>query len=366
MNPLLDLSVNDHVRNLLLLAGVGGISFLLFLAGTPALTKFLLANRLQKRIRKSAAGGGGAPIFHLLHAKKEGTPTMAGLLLWLVVGGIVAAGWLFFLARPDLFPEDFFQRVRGQLFVPLGTMALMALLGAVDDFWNIIGSQRKRKEVGLGVSPQLLFLFLFAGLAAWWFSAKLGWTTVHIPGVGDLVLGGWAALVYLCVIVGTAKAVDITDGLDGLAAGLLIPAFAAFALIAYAKGLLLLCLLLATVGGGLLGFLWFNLPPARFFLGTVGILPLGALLAIVAILTNSIVALFLIGFLFFAEFASSLLQFSWKKFFGRKLLPVAPLHHTFQKLGWSEELVVMRFWIVGAGCALAGAVLGMLGMGVVV
>ncbi|MCX6807722.1 MAG: phospho-N-acetylmuramoyl-pentapeptide-transferase [Patescibacteria group bacterium] len=363
MSPLLDLSVNDHVRNLLLIFGYGGIGFLLFVILTPSFTKFLLKNKLGKKIRDTAADGSPSPIFQSLHLHKAGTPTMAGILILGVILFLCAVTWVIAVWHPDWFSLDFMARLRGQIYLPLGTMILMAGLGAIDDYWNI---SNKKKSVGLAVKPQFFFLLLFASIGAWWFYSKLGWSSIHVPRVGDFDIGWLYVPLFVVTIMVTSKAVDVTDGLDGLSSGLLIAAFGAFGLIAYAKGMLLLAIFLGLTSGTLLGYLWFNLPPARFFMGTIGILPLGALLGIVAMLTNSVLVLPIIGFVFFLEFASSALQLFWKRVFKRKLFLIAPLHHHLEKRGWPAELVVMRFWIIGLGMAAVGAIIGLLGMGVTV
>ena len=208
-----------------------------------------------------------------------------------------------------------------------------------------------------------MWLTLFSLLGSWWFYTKLGYDQMHIPGVGDFYLGLWYVPLFILVIISTANAVNITDGLDGLAGGLLILAFGGFAVIAYVKGLIILTALLFVLCGALTAFLWFNVPPARFFMGDTGALSLGATLGVVAMMTNSVIILPLVGFVFVVETLSCIIQLSSKRFLGRKVFLITPLHHHFEELGWTETTVVMRFWIVGGIVAIIGIIIGLIGMG---
>jgi len=171
----------------------------------------------------------------------------------------------------------------------------------------------------------------------------------------------WFIPFFILAVVAASFAVNETDGLDGLAAGSLMIAFFAYGLIAFLQGKNDLASFIGVICGGLLAFLWFNVHPAKFFMGDTGSMGLGVLLAVVAFLTNSIFLLGLIGFVFMAEAASFLLQLLWRKAFHKKLFLSAPLHHHLEALGWPEAKVTMRFWIIAAVTSIVGVIIYFLG-----
>ena len=281
---------------------------------------------------------------------------MGGVIMWGSVGLVILLSR--FLAFLGVIPRSLL--VRGQVYMPLFTLIAVGLLGAVDDLFNI-------KEIGKGkgikAKPKFLLLTLFAVLGGFWFYYKLGFSSIHIPHVGDFDIGAWYIPLFALVIVSTSNAVNITDGLDGLAGGLLILAFAAFGVIAYVKGLLILAIFCGLLIGTLMAFLWNNVPPALYYMGDTGALAYGATLGVMAMMTNSLVPLLVIGLIFIVETFSVILQLTSKKLFGRKIFLVAPIHHHFEKKGWGEAKITMRFWILGALCGAIGLIIGVLARG---
>lgn len=340
----------EHVPNLVFVFSFGVVAFLVTLLITPFFIHFLKNHNIGKQIREETVDGKKALIFRKLHLKKTGTPTMGGILVWGLVLVIVIISAFTPFSILD----------KGQTYLPLFTLVVTGILGAWDDYTNIKGNGKKK---GIDAKPKMLWLTLFALLGAWWFYFKLGYDLIHIPGIGDFYLGIWYIPLFMLVIISTANAVNITDGLDGLAGGLLILAFGGFAAIAYVKGLIILTAFLFVICGSLTAFLWFNVPPALFFMGDTGALSLGATLGVVAMMTNSVVALPLIGFVFVVETLSCILQLSSKRFFGRKIFKITPLHHHFEAIGWTEATVVTRFWIIGGIVAIIGIIIGLIGMG---
>ncbi len=227
-----------------------------------------------------------------------------------------------------------------------------AIIGVVDDLLNVwgIGSNAG----GLRVRSRLALYTLVAMVGAWWFTYKLGWDFIHIPLYGDIVIGGWYFVVFTCVIVATAFSVNEIDGLDGLAGGVLMIALAVYVGIAFAQHHYDLATLLAAIIGSLLAFLWFNIFPARFFMGDTGAMSLGVILGIVAMLTNTALLLPIIGFLLVVESASVIIQVTSKKLRGKKVFLSTPFHHHLEAVGWPEPKIVMRFWVLSGVMAILG------------
>ncbi|MFH0820357.1 MAG: phospho-N-acetylmuramoyl-pentapeptide-transferase [Candidatus Peregrinibacteria bacterium] len=346
----------EYVPQIIQIFGWFMLAFLTTLALTPLYLKLAVKWKLGKRLRQESMDGKEAVIFNEMHAKKMGTPTMGGVIMW----GSVLLVILFSraLAYTGLIPKSLLDR--GEVYLPIFTLVAVGLLGLVDDFFNIreIGAKR-----GIEARPKILLLTLFAALGAWWFYSKLGFSSIHIPRLGDFEIGLWYIPLFILVIVSTANAVNFTDGLDGLAGGLLILAFTAFGAIAFAKGLFILTIFCALLIGALLAFLWNNLPPALYYMGDTGALAFGATLGVIAMMTNSLVVLLVVGFVFIIETLSVIIQLLSKKFLGRKVFLIAPLHHHLEKIGWGEAKITMRFWIMGAIAGGLGLIIGLIGMG---
>lgn len=323
------------------------ISFVLALVFTPLLTHFLYTYRLGKGIRNAKK----APIFAKMHQKKAGTPTMGGILIWgttffviltfavlgKVLGGVYES--LNFLSRSET-------------LLPLGALVASAMVGLIDDLFDI---WRMGKDGGgLKMRHRFLIYGLIALVGAWWFYFKLDWTILHVPFVGNFDIGWWYFPFFVLVIIGTAHAVNLTDGLDGLAGGTLLAAFGAYGAISFAQGRIDLAVFCAVIIGALLAFLWFNIYPARFFMGDTGSMSLGVTLGVIAMLTNSALFLPIIGFVFVLETVSVIIQIFSKKVFKKKVFISAPIHHHFEALGWPETKVVMRFWVIAGMTAIIG------------
>jgi phospho-N-acetylmuramoyl-pentapeptide-transferase len=345
-----------HVPNLIAVFGWSAIAFLVTLLLTPTFLKLAVRFKLGKQIRDVAMDGKAATIFHELHAKKSGTPTMGGVVMWVSVLIVVLLSRL--LAYFGWIPQSLLNR--GEVYLPLFTLVAVGILGAVDDLFNVY---QYKGGKGIKAKPKFLWLTAFAIMGALWFYYKLGFSSIHIPRVGDFSIGWWYIPLFILVIVSTSNAVNLTDGLDGLAGGLLVFAFIAFGAIAYAKGLTMLALFCGILIGSLLAFLWNNVPPALFYMGDTGALAFGATLGVIAMMTNSLIVLLIVGGVFIIETLSVIIQLVSKKCFGKKVFLIAPIHHHFEKLGWGESKVTMRFWIIGGMFSVVGLIIGLIGMG---
>lgn len=327
------------------------LAFVFTLLWTPLLTNFLYKHKLGKTIRNT----GNTPIFTQLHSHKSGTPTMGGILVWMTTL-IFAVGFFILHKFSDwsLFDNLNFL-TRQETLLPLGALIATSLIGLFDDWLDIRGKGvlggggfRKRDR---------LFIYTVIALAgSWWFYYKLNWTVLHVPFLGNYEIGWWYIPFFIFIIIGTAFSVNETDGLDGLAGGVLLTSYSAFAAISFILGRYDLAAFCGVIIGALLAFLWFNINPARFFMGDTGSMSLGVTLGIIAMLTNYALILPIIGFVFVIEALSFLGQITSKKIFKKKLLLSAPIHHHFQAKGWSEPKVVMRFWVIAGVTAVAGLI----------
>lgn len=341
------------VKILILFIGAFSIAAML----SPFLIKFLYEKKAwKKQPRTMTIGGDSTPIFTELHGAKEvSTPRMGGLLIWGTV--IIMAGVLFLVAY--FFPGSEVARLnfvsRSQTWLPLFTLLTASLLGLADD---ILVVENKGKYIGGGIrfTVRLGLVLLIAALGAWWFHYKLDWASIYIPFYGDLVINGWYLLLFVTVVIATFSS-SVIDGLDGLSAGVLAPIFMAFGVIAYAQGLYDLTALVTVIVGTLVTYLWFNVHPAKFYMGETGIMGLTVTLAVIAFLTNTVLLLPIIGLVLVIESASVQIQLISKRLFKRKIFLSAPIHHHLQAIGWPESQVTMRFWIISAVASTLGLVI---------
>ncbi len=337
------------------------LSFAIALILTPAFVGLLHRFKLGKQLRVQAVDGGSASVFLTYHKKKAGTPTMGGILIWVSIVCAILLSRLF--SYKGLIDHSLLQR--GQVYVPLGVLLGFGIIGAIDDYFNICGLGKNR---GINALPKMLLFLLVSVVPAYWFFFRLGYESVHIPfgpmlGLGgDTLHLGWLYIpFFIFVVIGTTNAVNVTDGLDGLAGGLLIIAFGAFGVIAYVTELYVLAAFCGVTAGAIAAFLWFNVPPALFYMGDTGALALGGTLAVIAFMMNQVLVLPLIGFIFLVEMLSVIIQLTSKRFFKRKVFKSAPIHHHFEALEWGESKVTMRFWIIGAFMAFLGVLIGIYG-----
>ena len=337
-------------------------AFVVAMALTPVLSYFLYKYKIGVKIKGTSVDGKKAPIYHELHKEKAGTPTMGGALIWVTVILLVLT---FHIIAP-YFDNKLIQRLdflnRSQTWIPLFILITTAILGAVDDIFSTKGFGAN-KGGGIRFLYRLMWILTISGVGAYWFYFKLDVNSIHLPGFGDWNVGLWYVPFFIFTVIATAFSSNETDGLDGLNGGILLIAFASFGVIAFAQNKIDLAAFCGVISGALLAFLWFNVYPARFFMGDTGAVSLGATLAVIALLTDSALVLPIICFVYVIESASVIIQLTSKKIFGRKIFLSTPIHHHFQALGWPETKVTMRAWIITGVTAMMGLVIGILGMG---
>lgn len=340
---------NELSKDIGLILGSSALAFTIVLLTTKNYTLLLKNFQFGQSIKEESMGGTKTPLFHSLHKKKEGTPTMGGVLIW---GSVLLVCLLSFISV-ELGITNNHLISRKETYLPLFTLTTCALLGLVDDIMNV---KKIGKSKGLNAITKFTWLTLFSALGAYWFHVRLGIDSITL--LSNTYEIGWLYMpLFIFAIVGSSNAVNITDGLDGLAAGLIIIAFSVLAIVAFLKGLLILSAFCGVVIGATAAFLWHNIPPAKFFMGDTGSLALGATMGVIAFMTDTVLLLPFIGFIFVIETLSVIIQLTSKKLFGKKVFHIAPIHHHFEYIGWPEFKVTMRFWMIGAFVAAFGLIL---------
>lgn len=338
-----------NVINVVRIFVVATISFFVAVSLTPLWIKFLQKYKLGKQIRTE-----GAPIFSSMHKKKEGTPTMGGFLIWTTVLVLALIFWFLHVTYGGFWSNlNFFSR--GQTLLPLGAMVIAGLIGVADDLMGIF--RVGLKGGGLRMRHRILLYAAVAAIVSWWFFFKLDWDLINIPFLGDFNIGIWFIPLSLFIIFATAHSANITDGIDGLAGGVFLTSFAAYGAIAFVQGRMDLAVFNAAIIGALIAFLWFNIFPAKFFMGDTGSMSLGVTLGVVAILTNAVFLLPVIGVIFVIESLSVIIQVVSKKIRKKKVFLSAPIHHHFEAKGWPETQVTMRFWMISAIGTIIGLII---------
>ena len=346
--------------NVIKIFSLAAITSVLAILWCPLLTNFLYKHNLWKKsARQKAISGEDATIFNGLHKEKEvGTPRMGGLLVWITVVLIIFIFFILSLLFPGTWLEKFNFLSRSETWLPLFTLVVASVVGLADDFLTVKGWG---KYIGGGISfkKRLLLVTVIGLIGSLWFYQKLGWDVVYIPFVGDVSIGLWYIPLFILVTVACWSG-GIIDGLDGLSGGTFASIFGAFAIIAFSMGKIDLAAFCAVIFGALFAFLWFNIPPARFYMGETGILGLTTVLAVVAFLTDSVYILPIIGGLLAIEVLSVIIQLISKKFRKKKVFLSTPIHHHFEAMGWPAYKVTMRAWIVGIVLAIAGVAIRLL------
>ncbi len=334
-----------------------GITFLIMPLGIRILQKY----KMGKQIREEALIG-KAEEFARLHQGKAGTPTMGGIFIILTV--LIVTVFTIIIQYFGPWMEQYFGTSfrnslwnRHETYIALFTLVSVGCIGLIDDYLNIRGIGRTK---WLPARVKMILLILFGLVGAYWFYFKLDYTSLHIPFFGGVEIGYFYIPLFVFILVATANSVNITDWLDGLAGGLLLFCYTIYAVIAYTKWLFILTAFCLVIVGALIAFLWFNIRPARVFMGDVGSLSLGATLAVIACMTDTLLVLLIAGGIFIFETISVILQLVSKRFRnGKKIFRIAPFHHHLEAIGWPEETIVMRLWLVGMILAVAALTVAM-------
>lgn len=335
------------------------LAFIIGILITPLITHYLYKYKVWKKTGgKKTITGEDAVEFNRLKGEDETkTPRMGGIVIWgsvlLTVALLAVLGTLF---ENSIFAQlDFFSRQ--QTWIPITTLILGAAFGFLNDFYDVT-----HRQSGVSLKVRIVLISILSGLVGWWFYTKLGVDSIGIPFDGALYIG-WLIIPVFILLTNALYASGVIDGIDGLSGGVFASVFISYAGVAVIQSQFDIAALCATIAGATLAFLWFNIPPARFWMTETGTMSLTLTLAVIVFMTDSlgdghgISLLFIIGLPLIATVVSNVLQVSYRKATGKKLLRIAPLHHHFEAIGWPSHKVTMRYWIISIICAILGIIL---------
>ncbi len=359
---------------------IGFFTFIIAFLMTFPLTHILYKHKLwKKKVKEKAIDGGNIKYFQQFHKEKEiGTPRFGGFIIWT---SVAFSSFLFF-GLSHLYDFFWLEKLnflsREQTWLPLFALITASLVGFVDDILQTVNFSkiRLRQEIkiitrlynrillhiedGLRLRYRLILVGAIGAIGAFWFYFQLEQSTIFIPGIGDIGIG----ILFIPFFIITTIAVysgGVIDGLDGLSGGVFASIFTAYATIAAFQGQIDLAAFCLAVVGSLLAFLWFNIPPARFYMGETGVIGLTVSLTVVAFLANAVVVLPIIAILLVVTSGSVIIQLLSKKFRNKQVFLAAPIHHHFEAKGWPHYKITMRFWIIGVVATIMGVVIHLLG-----
>lgn len=338
-----------------------GLAFGIGIAGTPFLTYYLYKYKAWKKTGgKTAMDGSVAEVFNSLHTKKEvRAPRFGGIVVWGSVSLVTLGLALLAYFNPTQLTEQLDFLSRSQTWLPFAALCVGAIIGFVDDLYII----RPGGE-GLRLRYRLILVALLSLFIGWWFYDKLDVQVINIP-LGEPLYLGILIVPFFVMLSLALFASGVIDGIDGLSGGVFASIFASYTIIAFSQNQIDLAAFCAAIVGGLLAFVWFNIPPARFYMSDTGTMALTLAIPVIAFLTDSlgegvgVAVLPIIGILLVATVLSNVLQVLWKVFLGRKLFRIAPLHHHFEAIGWPAEKIVMRYWVLSIVSAFLGVIIAL-------
>lgn len=356
------MELSTTIINTIKIITPAALAFFVGIIITPAITDFLYSHKMwKKRAGKKGYGGGGTPLFDKLHKDKEvGTPKMGGIIVWLSVLLTILVIWIIAILYPSSITEKLSFLSRNQTWLPLFTLVAGALVGLIDDYLEVAGIS-DHFAGGLSLTKRLGVVFVMSVIGAWWFFYKLDFSSILVPFVGNIEIG-WLFIPFFIIVMVFIYSGGIIDGIDGLAGGVFASIFSAYGIIAFAGQQIDLAAFCFVIVGGLLAFLWFNIPPARFYMAETGTMALTTTLTVVAFLTGHVLLLPVIAFPLVITTLSDIIQVASKKLRGgKKIFKIAPIHHHFEAIGWPGYKVTMRYWIFSIVMAIIGVIIALIG-----
>jgi phospho-N-acetylmuramoyl-pentapeptide-transferase len=338
------------------------IAFVIGIVITPLITHYLYRFKVwKKQGGKVAMGGKEATEFNRLKGSDEvKTPRMGGIVIWgsvLLTLGVLSLVHSFL---PHNVIADLYFLSRGQTLIPVAALIIGAAIGFLNDYYDVVHGGK-----GLSLRIRLVIISLLSGIIGYWFYAKVGVDAIGIPFDGSLTIG-WLIVPFFVFMTLCLYASGVIDGIDGLSGGVFTAIFLSYAGVAFVQSQYDIAALCATIAGGILAFLWYNIPPARFWMTETGSMALTLALAVVAFMTDDlgeghgIALLPIIGLPLVVTVLSNVIQLTYRRATGRKFFRIAPLHHHFEAIGWPSTKVTMRYWILSIICAVTGLVLAII------
>lgn len=358
--------MNDITVNIIKIFGIGFFSFVFALLITPSITHFLYKYRLWKKTtKKNSIDGKEINYFHKFHSKKEvKTPRLGGVIIWISVLFTILLFHFLSIYTNYYWIDKFNFLSREQTWLPLFALLAASFVGLTDDLMQVLEPRKKIKKYfgnGLSLKYRILLVGIIGLISASWFYFRLEQSAIYIPFFGDFSLGLLFIPFFVVVMIGIYSG-GVIDGIDGLSGGVLASIFTAYAAIALFQGQINLAAFCIAIVGGTLAFLWFNIPPARFYIGETGIIGLTVTLTVIAFLTNAIIVLPVIAILLIITSLSVIIQLLSKKIRKKKVFLAAPLHHHFEAVGWPPYKITMRFWILSVIAAILGVSIHLISM----
>ncbi len=342
------------------------VAFIVGIVTTPILTKYLYKYKAwKKKVKTVGLNGGATPIFNSLHAEREvSTPRMGGIIIWSSVFITTVLFWVFAQFFDGTFSKlDFLSR--DQTWIPLFVLIFGAFVGLVDDILEIRGAGGNYAG-GLSLKKRLFLVGIISFLVSLWFYYKLEVNTINLPFFSGFNLGLYFIPIFMLVVL-LIYSGGIIDGIDGLSGGVFASIFGAYALIAFFQNQINLAAFCTVVIGAILAFLWFNIPPARFYMSETGSMALTITIAVIAFMTDKlgdgrgVSVLPIIALPLIVTTMSVVIQVLSKKFRNsKKVFLIAPLHHHFEAIGWPASKVTMRYWVVSLVCAVFGVIFALI------
>ena len=339
-------------------------TFIIGIAIAPILTHYLYKYKVWKKSPgKLSLDGTEATEFNKLHAEKElKTPRMGGILIWSSAIITILLIWAISQVFPGAVTEKLDFLSRNQTWIPFFTLIIGSFVGLLNDFFDVTHAEGK----GLKLGHRLMVVGAVSLFVGWWFYQKLDVTSLGIPFGGELEIG-WLIIPFFILVTMALYASGVIDGIDGLSGGIFATIFTAYAGIAFYQQQIDLAAFSGAIAGGTLAFLWFNIPPARFYMTETGTMGLTITLAVVAFMTDSlgggigISVLPIVALPLVITVLSNIIQVLSKKLRGKKIFKIAPIHHHFEAIGWPSYKVTMRYWIFGVISAMFGVILALVG-----
>lgn len=336
------------------------ISFISGILLTPVFTHFFYKYKLWRKTSRVEVATGNADFKNIYEDTELRTPRVGGMIIWMSVIFTLFILWIISFFISERLSNHLYFITRAETLLPFVTLILASIIGLGDDFIQIFASGRLKGDPIVLRWLKVGIIVALGAVIGWWFYSKLGMETLHIPFDGTLYLG-LAFIPFFILIMLAVFSSSVIDGIDGLSGGVLAPIFAGYAVIAFGNGQFNLAAFCAVVTAGILAFLWYNIPPARFYMGETGMIGLTVTLSTIAFLTDTVLLLPIIAFPLFITSLSDIIQMLSRRFRrGKKVFRMAPLHHHFEMMGWPKYKVTMRYWIIGIMTSIIGVVLSFL------